>query len=159
MEQLVEQLSNLLLEKKLRLVTAESCTGGMIASAITDRAGSSHVFERGFVTYSNASKEQVLGVSKHIIDNYGAVSHECADAMVLGALARSEAEVGVAVTGIAGPDGGTPEKPLGLVYIAVCVKGHEPDITENFFKGSREDIRKAATEKALSLLIEAVVVV
>lgn len=159
MEQLVEQLSNLLHEKNMTLVTAESCTGGLIASAMTDRAGSSKVFERGFVTYSNASKEQALGVSKHIIDNYGAVSHECADAMVLGALEHSEADIGVSVTGIAGPDGGTPEKPLGLVYIAVCVRGNEPDITENFFKGSREEIRKAATEKALSLLIESVIAV
>ena len=156
MRDLVEELSNLLVEKKLKLATAESCTGGMISAAITQRAGSSNVFDRGFVTYTNVSKESMLGVSKNILLHYGAVSEQCADAMALGALKNSKADISVSVTGIAGPGGGSDEKPIGLVYIATCVRGKEPMVTENNFAGSRDDIREAACKKALSLLIEAV---
>lgn len=154
---LIEHLSNELRTKELKLATAESCTGGMIASAITDLAGSSDIFDRGFVTYSNQAKQDMLGVSIHILNNYGAVSAQCADAMVLGALEHSpDAYIAVSVTGIAGPSGGTTDKPVGLVYIGVCVRGKEPVIEECFFKGSRDEVRKQTVEKALSLLLEAV---
>ena len=156
MDKIVEELSQLLLENEVKLATAESCTGGMLSAAITDRAGSSAVFDRGFVTYSNNSKENLLGVSLNILDNYGAVSTQCADFMVLGALDNSEADIAVSVTGVAGPGGGTEEKPVGLVYIGVCIKGREPVVTECRFSGDRAEIRRLTCEKAFSLLIEAV---
>ncbi|MGH1403243.1 MAG: CinA family protein [Alphaproteobacteria bacterium] len=156
---LVTKLSELLQEKDMKLVSAESCTGGMISVAITDVAGSSSVLDRGFVTYSNNSKEEMLGVSSNILLHYGAVSSQCADAMVLGALNNSPADIAVSVTGIAGPGGAREGKPVGLVYIGICVRGKEPVITENHFSGDRNVIRKSACEKALSLLIEAALAV
>tara|TARA_R110001592_G_scaffold16881_5_gene71440 strand:+ start:1237 stop:1716 length:480 start_codon:yes stop_codon:yes gene_type:complete len=155
MDNLVDELSRLLLEKDVKLTTAESCTGGMLSAAITARAGSSAVFDRGFVTYTNQSKEDLLGLKLNILDNYGAVSTQCADFMALGALDHSQADIAVSVTGIAGPGGGSDEKPVGLVYIGVCIKGSDPNVTECRFSGSRSDIRRAACEKALTLLIEA----
>ena len=152
---MIEELSLILRERHLKLATAESCTGGLIAAAITSLAGSSDIFDRGFVTYSNDSKMDMLGVSSNVLNNYGAVSKQCADLMVLGALDKSDADIAVSVTGIAGPSGGSEDKPVGLVYIAVCVKGKEPIITENHFTGSRDEIRQASVVKALSLLIEA----
>ena len=148
-------LSDVLKVKELVMASAESCTGGMIAASMTDIAGSSSIFDRGFVTYSNESKEEMLGVSSSIIDMYGAVSKSCADAMVIGALNNSNADIAVSVTGIAGPSGGTEGKPVGLVYIGVCLKGREPEITECHFDGSRDEIRKSTCDKALALLIEA----
>ena len=156
MDYLVEELNNLLLEKEVRVVTAESCTGGMLSSAITARAGSSKVFERGFVTYSNQSKEELLSVPENIIDNYGAVSSQCAEFMVLGALDNSNADIAVSITGIAGPAGDADNKPVGLVYISTGVRGREPVIAECNFSGNRQEIRKAACEKALTLLIKTV---
>lgn len=157
---LIENLSNELRAKNLVLVTAESCTGGMISTAMTDLAGSSDIFDRGFVTYSNQSKQDMLGVSINILNTYGAVSAQCADAMVLGALANcAAADIAVSVTGIAGPNGDTAEKPVGLVYIGVCVRGKEPMIEECFFKGSRDEVRKSTVEKALGLLLEATLTV
>jgi nicotinamide-nucleotide amidase len=152
---LIENLSHELRSKELILTTAESCTGGMVAAAVTDLTGSSDVFERGFVTYSNTAKQEMLGVSPNIINTYGAVSAQCADAMVLGALENAPADIAVSVTGIAGPGGGSPDKPVGLVYIGACVRGKEPVIEECFFKGSRDDIRRQTVEKALGLLLEA----
>ncbi len=152
---LVEHLSNELRDKKLTLATAESCTGGMIASAMTDLAGSSDIFDRGFVTYSNQAKKDMLGVSDNILNEHGAVSAQCANAMVFGVLNNSSANIAVSVTGIAGPSGGSIEKPVGLVYIGVCIRGKEPVIEECFFKGSRSEVRKQTVEKALSLLLEA----
>ncbi len=154
MDNLVDTLSKALLEKELRLVTAESCTGGMISVAMTERAGSSAVFDRGFVTYSNTAKQEHLNVSPNILNNYGAVSMQCADAMAIGALKNSKADISVSVTGIAGPSGGSDDKPVGLVYIGVAVAGREPEVTECHFSGERHDVRKQACEKALSLLIE-----
>lgn len=156
---IVQQLSTYLREKDLRLTTAESCTGGMIAAAITDLSGSSDIFDRGFITYSNQAKQDMLGVSANILNHYGAVSAQCADAMVMGALAHSAADIAVSVTGIAGPNGGTAEKPVGLVYIGVCIRGKEPTIEEYFLSGSRDEVRKATVEKALGLLLEAVLTV
>lgn len=153
-DNLVNELSQLLKEKEIKLVTAESCTGGMIAAAMTDRAGSSVVFDRGYVTYSNQSKTDLLGVSMNVIDNYGAVSSQCADFMALGALENSQADLALSVTGIAGPGGGSDEKPIGLVYIGVCVVGRDPVVTECNFTGSRAEIRRSACDKAFALLIE-----
>ncbi len=157
MDNLVEELSYLLLEREVRIVTAESCTGGMLSSTITARAGSSKVFERGFVTYSNQSKEDLLSVPKNIIDNYGAVSSQCAEFMVLGALDNSKADVAVSITGIAGPAGDVKNKPVGLVYIATGIRGKNPVINECNFSGNRQKIRKSACEKALTLLIKTVI--
>ncbi len=136
-------------EKGLKIATAESCTGGMIAAAITDIAGSSEVFERGYVTYSNQAKTEELGVAKEMIEKYGAVSAITAEHMARGALKNSKADVAVAVTGIAGPGGGTPEKPVGLVFIAVAYKG-ACKVTKNQLSGSRADIRREAVTRAVN---------
>lgn len=138
----------------MRLVTAESCTGGMIAAAMTDRSGSSAIFERGFVTYSNEAKIEELGVASATIESHGAVSEQTAREMALGALKNSHADIAVSVTGIAGPNGGTAEKPVGLVYIAVALQNKAPLVTKNNFDGNRESIRQATAEKALELLID-----
>jgi nicotinamide-nucleotide amidase len=133
------------------LATAESCTGGMIAAALTDIAGSSAVVERGFVTYSDAAKTELLGVDAALIDMKGAVSSEVAEAMARGALARSQAAVAVSVTGIAGPGGGSPEKPVGLVWFGLAAGG-KTTTERAVFAGDRGAVRRQATEKALGLL-------
>jgi nicotinamide-nucleotide amidase len=156
METFVEELSILLVEKELTLTTAESCTGGMIAVAITDRAGSSNIFDRGFITYSNDAKKEQLGVPAEIIDTFGAVSRECAEAMALGALKNSTADICVSVTGIAGPSGGSENKPVGLVFIGIGTLSHHSFVKEYMFEGSRSEIRKQAATEALNLLLEAV---
>jgi PncC family amidohydrolase len=153
MHSLVEELSLLLVSKSMILATAESCTGGLISAAITDRAGSSAVFDRGFITYTNQSKMDLLGVSPNTLAQHGAVSEETAKEMAIGALKHSHAQISVAVTGIAGPTGGTPQKPVGLVYIAIADKSGA-DATKNIFEGNRTAIRQATVEKALELLIE-----
>ncbi len=132
--------------------TAESCTGGMIAAALTDIAGSSSVFDRGFVTYSNAAKSELLGVDPTLIAHHGAVSREVAEAMARGALARSEAAVAIAVTGIAGPDGGSLEKPVGLVWFGLS-SGGTTTAERHIFAGDRARIRANATARALELLL------
>jgi nicotinamide-nucleotide amidase len=154
MHSLVEELSLLLTQKNMRLVTAESCTGGMIAAAITDRAGSSAVFERGYVTYSNEAKIEELGVKSETIETYGAVSEQTASEMAKGALKNSHADIALSVTGIAGPNGGTEEKPVGLVYIGIALQNREPHIVKNNFDGDRTTIRQATVEKALEMLID-----
>lgn len=133
----------------LRLASAESCTGGWVAKVITDVAGSSQWFERGLVVYSNAAKMELLGVSADTLQTYGAVSREVAVAMARGAVARAPAEVGLAVTGVAGPDGGTPAKPVGLVWLAWYRIGTAPVTFEGHFQGAREDIRREAVVTAL----------
>jgi nicotinamide-nucleotide amidase len=135
------------------LATAESCTGGMIAAALTDIAGSSAVVERGFVTYSNAAKTELLGVDAAVIQTKGAVSQEVAAAMAEGALAHSHAAVAVSVTGIAGPDGGSAEKPVGLVWFGLAAGG-TVTTERHVFAGDRAAVRLQATERALSLLLE-----
>ena len=147
----VTRTIGLLEEKKLMLVTAESCTGGMIANSIVERSGVSSVFAGSAVTYSNTLKEKVLGVSSEILEKYGAVSTECACAMARGAVENLGGAAAVATTGIAGPDGGTPEKPVGLVYIAACVKG-EVICRELKLRGGRTMIRQRAAAQALILL-------
>lgn len=154
MQDLVEKLSTKLEMLSLMLVTAESCTGGMIAAAMTERAGSSAVFERGFVTYSNNAKKELLGVDKDMLAEHGAVSAQVALAMVKGALANSRAEIAVSVTGIAGPSGGSGEKPVGLVYIAYGEKGGTREVHEHHFSGDRVEIRKQTVKYALRHAIE-----
>lgn len=154
MHSLVEELSLLLMDKNMRLVTAESCTGGMIAAAMTDRSGSSSVYERGYVTYSNESKIEELGVKSETIETHGAVSAQTAIEMAQGALKNSHADIALSVTGIAGPNGGTDEKPVGLVYIGIAQPNKEPESIKNIFDGDRASIRQATVEKALELLIE-----
>jgi nicotinamide-nucleotide amidase len=139
--------------KGVKIVTAESCTGGLVAGALTDVAGSSDVFERGFVVYSNEAKQDCLGVSKETIDHFGAVSAETVRAMAEGALARAPGQLAVAVTGIAGPGGGTPTKPVGLVYFAAARTGYETLVEERRFGDiGRASIRTESVETALQLL-------
>ena len=154
MHSLVEELSLLITQKNMRLATAESCTGGMIAAAMTDRSGSSAVFERGYVTYSNEAKIEELGVKSETIETYGAVSEQTAAEMARGALKHSHADIALSVTGIAGPNGGTEEKPVGLVYIGIALQNKEAHIVKNNFDGDRTTIRQATVEKALELLID-----
>jgi len=137
--------------KGLKLATAESCTGGLVSALLTEIPGSSTVFERGFITYSDASKTELLGVDSALIAEHGAVSEAVAANMAQNAMQRARTEIAVAVTGIAGPDGGTKEKPVGLVYIAVAA--HDTIIVEsNHFTGSRTDIRLQSVAKALDML-------
>ncbi len=139
----------------LRIATAESCTGGMVAAALTDVAGSSDVFERGFVTYSNAAKVEMLGVSEETLAGHGAVSEAVAREMAEGALAHSAADLAVSITGIAGP-GGSEFKPEGRVCFGVARTGRETRVeTVEFGALGRAKVRKAATEHALGLLVRA----
>jgi nicotinamide-nucleotide amidase len=146
---LLDEIAHHLKKSNWLLVTAESCTGGLIASAITEISGSSDWFERGFVTYSNLSKEQMLGVSHELITEFGAVSEEVADAMALGALHNSAGQISVAVTGIAGPSGGSKEKPVGTVCFSWAVQGSKPQSLKKHFSGTRQGIRQAAVQQAL----------
>lgn len=136
----------------LRLATAESCTGGLIAGCLTAVAGSSVVFDRGFVTYSNEAKIAELGVSAELLAGRGAVDEEVARGMAEGAMANAGVDVAVAVTGIAGPDGGSPAKPVGLVYIASARVGAETLCERHVFPGNRQEVRAATVEAALRLL-------
>ena len=138
----------------LRIVTAESCTGGLIAGCLTGIAGSSAVFERGFVTYSNEAKSEILGVPAELIAEHGAVSEPIARAMAAGALKRSPAELVVAVTGIAGPGGGSPERPVGLVHFAGARGGDAAVHLREVFAGDRDAVRLATVNRALDMLDE-----
>jgi nicotinamide-nucleotide amidase len=142
-------------ERGLRIATAESCTGGLIAAALTSVAGSSDVVDRGFVTYSNEAKTDLLGVPADLIATEGAVSELVARRMAEGALARSLADLAVSTTGIAGPGGGSAEKPVGLVWFGVARRGAGTLTQRHIFPGSREDVRRASVVEALSLLREA----
>ncbi len=142
------------------VVLAESCTGGLVAAALTEIAGSSAMFDRGFVTYSNEAKMEMLGVASDIIETFGAVSIACAWAMAKGALERSGADVAVAISGVAGPGGGTPQKPVGTVVFARLMRdaGGDPEGELKFFDGGngpegRAEIRRQATLCALELLL------
>ncbi len=138
-----------------RIVLAESCTGGLVAAALTEIPGSSAVLDRSFVTYSNSAKQQCLGVSEDIIDAFGAVSVACVYAMANGALSRCDADVAVAISGIAGPDGGTPEKPVGTVVFARMVRGEDKPFAEHrvFAESTRSGVRLQAMICALELLL------
>ena len=138
--------------KKLRVVTAESCTGGLIAAALTAIAGSSDVVDRGFVTYSNEAKREMIGVPWEAILGYGAVSEPVARAMAAGALARANAGIAVSVTGVAGPGGGTSEKPVGLVHFGAVRSGFEPLAERHVFPGYRDQIRRLTVVTALAMV-------
>lgn len=138
-------------EKGLHVTCAESCTGGMIAATLVNVAGVSDVFDTGFVTYANSAKHKLLGVDENALQTYGAVSRQVAQQMAEGAAKQAGAQAAVAVTGIAGPEGGTLEKPVGLVYIGCTVNG-STIVTENHFKGDRLEIRRQTTKAALELL-------
>ncbi len=140
----------------LTVATAESCTGGLVAAALTDIPGSSAVFERGFVTYSNQAKTEMLGVPAALIAEYGAVSEPVARAMAEGALVHSPADIAVAITGIAGPDGGCVEKPVGLVHFALARRGRATTAAHHLFQGDRPRVRRQATTTALTMLSDAV---
>ena len=138
--------------KGVRLAVAESCTGGLIAAALTAIAGSSDVVDRGFVTYSNESKHDLLGVPAELIARHGVVSQDVARAMAEGALARSRATMAVAVTGVTGPGGGTVAKPVGLVWFALVRKGQPVASSQVVFPGDRSAIRAATVEHAFALI-------
>ena len=137
------------------VATAESCTGGLVASRITSVPGASAAFLGGVVSYADDAKRDLLGVPPAVIDRYGAVSAACAEAMAAGARKRLEAGAAVAVTGVAGPDGGTPEKPVGLVWFGVATAAGV-HAERRVFAGDREAIRRQAADRALALLVEAV---
>lgn len=137
------------------LVTAESCTGGMVAAALTGVAGASAVLDRGFVTYSNDAKSDLLGVAETILAAHGAVSTETAAEMASGALAAApQSHVAVSITGIAGPGGGSPDKPVGLVWFGLMVRGQSVTTRRHIFEGDRTMVRTAAANTALQLLLE-----
>ena len=149
----VERVASALRSRAQRLVTAESCTGGLIAAACTSLAGSSDWFERGFVSYSNEAKTEMLGVSASLIAAHGAVSAEVACAMAEGALRHSGADHAVAVTGIAGPGGGSPGKPVGTVWIAIASSGGTAEASLLQAGGDRTAVRAASVLRALDLLV------
>ena len=151
--QLCEQLASTLLARGWMVATAESCTGGMIAARCTDLSGSSQWFERGFVTYSNAAKSELLGVPAELITQHGAVSEPVARAMADGAVRHAHAQVSVAVTGIAGPAGGSADKPVGTVWFAWCVN-EQLSSERRVFDGNRAAIREATVAHALQGLIK-----
>ncbi len=149
---LAAQVLALCRARNWRLATAESCTGGLVAAALTAIAGSSDVVERSFVTYSNEAKMELLGVSADTIAAHGAVSAQTAAAMARGAVARAPIDLAVSITGVAGPGGGTPQKPVGLVYLGVARKDGAARIERRIFPGDRAEIRNAALMLALELL-------
>ena len=151
LDAILTDISSQLLARGEMLATAESCTGGLIAAACTDLAGSSQWFERGFVTYSNAAKTELLGVDAALIDQHGAVSDPVARAMAEGAITRSRAQASVAVTGVAGPTGGSAEKPVGTVWLAWHVDGRTHSELRHF-AGGRAAVRMATVRHALARL-------
>lgn len=155
---IAEKLAGLLSRNDQKLTVAESCTGGWIAKVLTDLSGSSAWFERGFVTYSNQSKQEMLAVAESILLNHGAVSSQTAEAMATGALQNSHADFSLSVTGIAGPTGGTTKKPVGLVWFAWAVKEQSQnailDAEKQLFKGNREEVRRQSVAFALNRMIE-----
>lgn len=154
--ELAARVGEALKGKGLMLVTAESCTGGWVAQAMTSVGGSSSWFERGFVTYSNEAKREMLGVEARTLDMHGAVSEEVVRAMAQGALAHSAAQVSVAITGVAGPTGGTPEKPVGMVWLAWARTGGTLDCRMRHYSGDREQIRLQAVMDALHGILDVV---
>lgn len=146
---LVEKLN----EKHMTISTAESCTGGMIGACITSVAGASNVYNEGYITYSNDAKERLLGVSHTTLETYGAVSEHTAREMADGVRKKANADIGIAVTGIAGPGGGTKEKPVGLVYIGVAAKDNV-EAHKFIFSGDRDAVRKSTVENAIRLALD-----
>lgn len=154
MTALPAELGVLLKGRSAFVAVAESCTGGLVAQRITDIAGSSEWFERGLVTYSNRAKQELLGVGPDVLAQHGAVSRECAAAMARGLMVMTPADWGVAITGIAGPGGGSPEKPVGLVWFAWAHRHGRVDVESRQFGGTRQAIRSAAADAALQGLVD-----
>ena len=150
---LVEDLARELLDRQWLCVTAESCTGGGIARALTELAGSSEWFERGFVTYSNAAKQEMLDVSAQTLERFGAVSEQTAREMAEGALRRSRGHAAIAVTGIAGPSGGSADKPVGTVVIAWAIRDAAATVRTRRFEGNRAAVREASVEHGIEGLL------
>jgi nicotinamide-nucleotide amidase len=146
------EILDLYRSENMMIATAESCTGGLITACLTEIAGSSAVVERGFVTYSNEAKNEAIGVDMALIEAHGAVSGEVVQAMASGALAHSRADAAVAVTGIAGPGGGTADKPVGLVYIGGARLGQPPLVERHIFKGDRSTVRHDTVLAAFAVL-------
>lgn len=142
---------DLLVANELTVSCAESCTGGMLSARLINVAGVSEVYKSGYITYSNKAKRKILGVKKNLLDKYGAVSKEVAKAMAEGVAEVTKADVAVAITGIAGPDGGTKDKPVGLVYISCNVKG-KITVEEYRFTGNRSKVRESSVSAALCLM-------
>ncbi len=157
LSQLAEKVLAAYREAELSLVAAESCTGGLLTATLTDIPRASAVVDRGFVVYSNAAKMELLNVDASIIVHHGAVSAEVAQAMAEGALENAGADVAISITGIAGPSGGSEEKPVGLVYHCCLRRGQVPLMVRNIFTGDRERIRKQSVMKAMELLLKVVV--
>lgn len=154
MSTLAQEIGALLLERGEFVATAESCTGGLIAKLLTDIAGSSQWFERGVITYSNLAKQELLDVPEDIINDTGAVSDSTAQCMVEGLLMSSPADWGIAVTGIAGPTGGTKAKPVGTVWIGWLHRGSDPVVRSFHFNGDREQVREQTAQTALGELLK-----
>lgn len=154
LEKLAATLGSKLAQRHIKLCTAESCTGGGLAYLLTSVAGSSAWFDRGFVTYSDASKIALVSVNPLTLERFGAVSKETASEMAEGALKNSEAAISVAITGIAGPEGGTAQKPVGTVWIAIAATGLDTSVNGYLFSGNRAEIRLATLEQALLSLLE-----
>lgn len=148
---LAEEVVELLKVDELTVTTAESCTGGLVAARLVDVPGVSEVFKQGFITYSNKAKRKLLNVKKTTLKEFGAVSEKTAREMAKGAILASGADAAIATTGIAGPDGGTEEKPVGLVYIGVSVWG-QMYVEEHHFEGDRSEVRESTVQAALALL-------
>jgi len=155
-QELASQLGQLLSEKSLTITTAESCTGGMVAAAITDIAGSSTWFHQGVVSYANSAKTDLLGVDTSLLSGHGAVSKAVVQAMAAGARSKACADVAVAISGIAGPGGGTPDKPVGTVWIGWAIGLTQPQATHYLFEGDRMQVRQAALIEALRGTIQRV---
>jgi nicotinamide-nucleotide amidase len=153
MYDLVDKLSVLLAARGWKLSDAESCTGGLLTAALTHRPGASAVFDRGYITYSNQAKIDCLNVQPATLEKFGAVSYETAEQMALGALKQSEVDLAISITGIAGPDGGSAEKPVGLVYFGYALKNGSSGSIHKVFDGNREQIRAKAASTALKHLI------
>jgi nicotinamide-nucleotide amidase len=153
LESLAIEVNKVLKEKGLKLTTAESCTGGGIGYWMTSVPGSSACFERGFITYSNEAKIEQLGVDPLSLEVFGAVSEQVAREMAEGALRHSNADVSIAITGIAGPDGGTPDKPVGTVWVAFASCTGSTQAVVDVFSGNRQEIRNLAIEKAFGFLM------
>ncbi|MBR5659441.1 MAG: nicotinamide-nucleotide amidohydrolase family protein [Lachnospiraceae bacterium] len=154
---MTEELVALLLEKKMTVTTAESCTGGLIAATLISVPGVSACLNETLVTYANASKHKRLGVSEETLATYGAVSEQTAREMALGALAFADADISIVSTGIAGPDGGTKEKPVGLVYIGIgCRAQNKAYVSRHVFSGDRAAVRAQAVETAIANAVEVV---
>ena len=147
------RVGDILLKRRLTLALAESCTGGLLAATITHKSGASKVFEGGFITYTNEAKIELLNVPAEIIEEYGAVSAETAKAMAEGALKKTKAHLSVSITGIAGPEGGTETKPVGLVYFGYALKGGSAGSMWEQFSGSRTEIQTMAATTAMNHLI------